>query len=125
MHFLKKASFGIILNGVSLYLLTYLVEEITYTGGFTVFVIGGVLLGLLNSFVKPLLKLVSVPFIIITGGLFLFVINALILWFLSYFLQVAAFRDATIVFPNLGTYVIGAVVFGLINWTLHLFIKND
>jgi putative membrane protein len=36
-------------------------------------------LGILNSFVKPVLQLLSLPFIIVSFGLFLLVINALLL----------------------------------------------
>ena len=36
-------------------------------------------LGILNAFVKPLLRLISLPFIILTFGIFLLVINALLL----------------------------------------------
>jgi putative membrane protein len=37
-------------------------------------------LSILNAFVKPLLRLISLPFIILTFGFFLLVINALLLW---------------------------------------------
>jgi putative membrane protein len=36
-------------------------------------------LGLLNTFIKPLLALISIPFIVVTFGLFLVVINAVLL----------------------------------------------
>ncbi|HEX2899201.1 MAG TPA: phage holin family protein [Bacteroidia bacterium] len=38
-------------------------------------------LGLLNSFIKPLLTLIAIPFILVTFGLFLVVINAVLLMF--------------------------------------------
>jgi len=38
--------------------------------------IAALVLGILNSFVKPILKVLSIPFIIMTLGLFLIVINA-------------------------------------------------
>ena len=41
--------------------------------------------GLLNAFVKPLLKLISLPFIVLTLGLFLVVVNALMLSLTSWF----------------------------------------
>ncbi len=37
------------------------------------------ILGAVTSFVKPLLQILSIPFIIVTLGLFLLVINALML----------------------------------------------
>lgn len=41
--------------------------------------IAALVLGILNVFVKPLLTLISLPFIIVTLGLFLVLINALLL----------------------------------------------
>ena len=45
--------------------------------------IAALVLGVLNAFVKPLLRLISLPFIILTFGFFLLVINALLLWMTS------------------------------------------
>ena len=42
-----------------------------------------VILGLINSVVRPVLKLLSCPLIILSLGLFVFVINALTLWLAS------------------------------------------
>jgi putative membrane protein len=123
MGFVLSPLMGIALNGVVLYLLTLTVEGISYTGGFKFFVIGGIVLGLINSLVKPFAKAISLPFIFITGGLFLIVVNIGILWFLSYLIDVIEFRDVTLSFQNAGTYVIGAIVFGIINWTFSFIIK--
>ena len=41
------------------------------------------LLGIINAFIRPVLMLLSLPFIIVTMGLFIFVINALLLLFVS------------------------------------------
>ena len=121
---LKKALIGVILNGIALYVLVSLVEEISYTGGIKFFIIAGLVIGLLNTFVKPLLKIVSLPFVLITAGLFLIVINALILWITSYFLNIIEFRDVTFTFVGTGSYLIGAILFGVVNWAEHLLIKN-
>lgn len=125
MGYIKKAILGVVLNGAALYALILLLPEVMYTGGFKFFVIGGLVVGFLNWAVKPVIKAVSLPFIFITGGLFLIVVNAVILWLLGYLLGVIEFRDVSLTFPNLGSYAIGAIVFGLINWAEHLIIKND
>ena len=41
-------------------------------------------IGLLNTFVKPLLVILTLPVTVITVGLFLFVINALMFWGAAY-----------------------------------------
>jgi putative membrane protein len=43
-------------------------------------------LGILNAFVRPVLKLLSLPLIILTLGFFLFVINAVLLYAVSWLL---------------------------------------
>lgn len=43
-----------------------------------------VVLALINTFIKPLLQLISFPITILTLGLFTFVINALLLMFAGY-----------------------------------------
>lgn len=125
MGFIKKIVIGIVLNALALYVLTVLVDEITYTGGIKFFILGGLIIGILNSVAKPILKVISLPVIFLTGGLFLIVINAGLLWFLSYFLGVIQFRDVTLAFPNMGSYAIGAIVFGVVNFAEHLVIKNE
>jgi putative membrane protein len=52
-------------------------------------VLAGLVFGLVNTFVKPLVKLLSLPFIILTLGILLFFINMAMLaltdWFVSGF----------------------------------------
>lgn len=42
-------------------------------------VVAALILGVLNAFVKPALRMLSLPFIILTFGLFLIVVNAIML----------------------------------------------
>lgn len=123
MSFILSPIINIVINGAGLYLLTYLVPDISYTGGLVFFVLGGIILGIINSIIRPIIKIISLPFILISGGLFMIAANMGILWFLSYFFTVAAFRDVTLVFPNWSSYVIGAIVFGIINWISNFIIK--
>lgn len=118
MSLFLKPVIGVAVNIVALFFLTKLVDGIVYTGGWEFFLVAGFVLAILNFIVKPLLKIVALPLVFITGGLFLIVINVFILWFLSYFLDVAQFHGITLLFQNTTVYVIGAVVFGLINWIL-------
>ena len=120
MNLITKPLFGIALNAVVLYLLTMAVTEITYTGGYKFFIIGGLFLGSINLVLKPVIKLLSLPVVVITGGLFLIIINIGVLWLLKYSVSVIQFQDVTLSFPNWAAYVIGAVVFGIINWIAHL-----
>jgi len=70
----------IIANSLALYLATLLVPNFLVSGGIKEYALAGLVLALLNMLVRPLLKLISLPFIIITFGLFTVAINAFMIW---------------------------------------------
>ncbi|MCI0687184.1 MAG: phage holin family protein [Sporichthyaceae bacterium] len=75
----------IIVNAVALAVAAWVVTGVDLTGSSTankVLTLLGVaaIFGLINTFIKPVVKLLSLPFIILTLGLLIFVINALLLW---------------------------------------------
>ena len=119
-HLLVKPFLALALNAAALYLLADLIDGISYSGGMQFLVLGGLLLTIINFTVKPLLKILSLPIAVLTGGLFYVLINVLVLWFVSYFFDVAAYNGLALSFENAGTYVIGALVFGVINWAQSL-----
>ena len=51
-------------NSVALFAASYFVAGFSFTGGLKEYAIAGVVLGLLNMTVKPVLKLISMPVII-------------------------------------------------------------
>jgi putative membrane protein len=63
---------------IAVWLAAAIVPGVEYVNAQDVLV-AAMVLGILNAFVKPLLQLVSIPFILVTLGLFLVVINALLL----------------------------------------------
>lgn len=72
------------ITSFSLYVAAWLVPGIRVEGSaWKIFALMAVILGLINSVVRPVLKLLSCPLIILTLGLFVFVINALTLWLAS------------------------------------------
>lgn len=126
MKYLKKAFVGVVLNAFALYFLTMTFPDaIHYTGGISFFILAGIVIGILNTFIRPVVTLLSLPFIFLTGGILMVFINAGVFWFLEYFLAVAQFRDVTLSFSGAQMYVIAAVAFGVINWAQHLIINNE
>ena len=69
-----------ILNAVALLAVAYLLPGIT-VASFGSALVAALVLGLLNSLVKPVLVLLTLPITIVTLGLFLIVLNALLFWF--------------------------------------------
>lgn len=73
----------VLVSAVALWAADYILPGFSVSGGVLAYLIAGVLLGALNTFVRPILKLVAFPLILVTLGLFTFVINAAILWFVA------------------------------------------
>jgi putative membrane protein len=63
----------------ALLLVAYLYPGVTVSS-FGAAMIAALVLGLLNTIVRPLLVLLTLPVTLLTLGLFLFVINALMFW---------------------------------------------
>ncbi len=73
-------------TGFALWVVTLLVGGISFVGGNStlqkigiIFVVG-VIFGLVNAFIKPVVQILSIPLYILTLGLFHVVINAFMLW---------------------------------------------
>jgi putative membrane protein len=69
-----------ILNAVALLVVAYILPGIT-VASFGSALVAALVLGLLNTLVKPLLILLTLPITVVTLGLFLLVLNALVFWF--------------------------------------------
>lgn len=107
------------LNAAVLFLIMYLMPDIHYTGGITFFVVAGLFLTIINMVLKPILKILAFPFLIVTAGLFMVIINAFLLWFLTFMLTTIKFQQVSLVIPSKGSYLVAAILFGLLNWVLN------
>jgi putative membrane protein len=73
-----------LITGFSLFVAAWLVKGIRIEGNaWTVFAVTAAVLGLVNTLIRPILKLLSCPLIILTLGLFVLVINGISLWLAS------------------------------------------
>lgn len=70
-------------NSVALFIAARYIEGVSFSGTFLDLLITGLVLGILNFFIKPILKILSAPLIVLTLGLFIFIINLFILWLLQ------------------------------------------
>jgi putative membrane protein len=78
---------------------------------YTTAILVAVALGFLNTFVKPVLKLLSLPVTVLTLGLFLLVINVAIIYIAAYFIQ--GFKVSGFMGPllfSIGLSVVGCVL---------------
>ncbi|HYL25788.1 MAG TPA: phage holin family protein [Burkholderiales bacterium] len=99
-----------LINTVALILVAYLLPGVS-VATFTSALVAALVLGLVNTVIRPILILLTLPVTILTLGLFIFVINGLLFWFVGSFIQgflVAGFWWG----------VLGAIVYSVISWLL-------
>lgn len=77
----------IVLNGVGLWAASKLLPGIHYDGGLLYLLLAGFVLGAVNLLIKPIVTLLSLPFVVLTLGLFFLVINGLMVWLVDFFLE--------------------------------------
>ena len=78
-----------IVIAVAVAVVAYFYPSISYGGELTNLIVIAVVLGLLNAFVKPILKLLTLPLNVMTFGLFGVVINAVLLLILAFLGDIA------------------------------------
>ncbi len=106
----------IVISAVSIWLATVLVPGLEVIGGsqtlvtVLVFLGVGLVFGLVNSIVKPIVKLISLPLYLLTLGLFALVVNALMLMLTGWF---SGFTEYGLRVDDFGTAVIGALVIAI------------
>jgi len=106
-----------LLNAVSLLTVAYLMPSIRVES-FAAALVAALVLGLVNTIVRPVLILLTLPATILTLGLFIFVINA------ALFLLVAHFVEGFAV-DGFGSAFFGAIVYSVISWLLsHLVLRS-
>jgi putative membrane protein len=113
MRFLLR----LVVAAFGLWVATMVVPGIRIEGGVGVLVAAALLLGIANAVVKPVVLVLSLPFLILTLGLFYFVVNAamfgLVAWLLNGF-HVHGFVPA----------LLGSLVVSVISWAGSAFVKD-
>jgi len=77
----------------------------------------GLVLGVVNAFVRPIILLISLPLTCATLGLFVFVVNAIMLWLVTLIPQLG-FHIDNILSALIGSILI-SLVSGLISKVVH------
>ena len=117
----------VVVNALALAAAAGLLAGITLTGAtegdrIVTLVLVALVFGVVNAVVRPVVKLLSLPFIILTLGLLIFVINALMLLLTSWLSQQLGLGFHV---DGFVTAVLGAVIVAVATWVLeHLLDRN-
>lgn len=87
-----------------------IIGGITLERDFWKLVLVAAIFGVINAVLKPVMVLLSIPFIVVTFGIALIVINAFML------LLTDAITDSLTI-DNFGSALLGALVISIVSWT--------
>jgi putative membrane protein len=120
-----KLILRIIINMIALAATAYLLgSRMEMTGGFVGLLVVAVIFGLVNAFIRPLVKFFSLPLTCLTLGLFTLVINAAML-LLTAFLAGSLLNITGGTIDKLITSFIAAIIISIISGVLSWFLADD
>ena len=99
-----------VLNALALIAVANFVPGI-HVDGFAAALIAAFFLGLVNTLIRPLLLLLTLPVTLLTLGLFIFVINGTLFWLVGSVLR-------GFIVDSFWHGVLGAVLYSIFSWAL-------
>ena len=99
-----------LINALALLAIKYIMPSITVDSFVTALIVA-VVLGLINTLVRPIFVILTLPVTILTLGLFIFVINGLLFWAAGSF--VPGFHV-----DGFWSGVFGAIIYSVISWAM-------
>ena len=107
----------IIINALAVVIASYLIKGIHLEITFINLLKISVMMGIVNIFIRPVIKILSLPFIILTFGLFTVIINTVLLLFISYIIP-------SLSIDNFWSALWGVFIISLTNYILSIFLKD-
>ena len=107
----------LLINMVAILIIAYLLPKVIRVDSWMAALVAAFLLGVVNTFIRPLLVLLTLPLAVVTFGLFLLVINGLLLWLVSAIVpgfHVNGFWGA----------LVGAILISIVSWILSSFVHS-
>jgi putative membrane protein len=109
----------ILVNAGALYVAVYLLDGITFVGEWWKLLLVALAFSLLNTYLRPILRILTLPITLITMGIFLLIINAAML------LLTSAISDGLQLgfhVADFGSAFLGAIVVAIVGWILSMFV---
>ena len=106
-----KVLFKLAINAVALWVVSYLIPGFFFAS-VQALIVTAIVFGIVNTFIRPVLQIITLPISIVTFGIAAFLINVLLLWLVS--LVVPGFNIV-----NFWTAVLASIVLSLTSWFLH------
>jgi putative membrane protein len=112
----------VIVNMIALWVAAWLIGGITLSTNLGEWLLVAVVFGLVNAFIKPIIKLFTLPINLATLGLFTIVINAFLLLLTAWLVPGLSFEDG--VFGNVVNALLASIVISIVSMILNWFLKD-
>ncbi len=110
-----------IINAIAIFLAIKFVPGIHLTSLFSIIWLA-LIFGLVNAFLRPLLKLLTCPLIVLTLGLFTLLINAFLFWLTG---QIGYAFGIILTFDGFWPIFWGALVISIVSIVMSLILKDE
>lgn len=114
----KKFLFRLLANAAGFLLADYVLAGVSFQGSYWSIAGAVLVFAFVNTFIKPVVTILSIPAIIFSLGFFYLIVNGLMLWLTS--ALVPGF-----VIEGLWNAVGMGLIVVLVNWTLHWLVEDD
>lgn len=114
MQFLLR----LLINAAALWVAIRFVPGIAFEGDWPRLFGVALLFGVLNAIIRPILFILTLPFLIVTLGLFTFILNAFMLWLTSAMSELFGLRFHV---DGFGAAFLGALVITVVSFALSMF----
>jgi len=117
MNFLLR----LLINAAALWVAIKIVPGITYQGGWAGLFGVALVFGVINAFIGPIIKILSLPVTFLTLGLFALVINGFLLWLTG---KLSTALGLQFQVQGCWTAIFGALVVSIVSALLSMFLKD-
>jgi len=126
----KNFAIRVVVNGVALWVAALVVNGVhlgegdsSWTTKVLTILFVALIFGVINAFIKPVVKLLSLPFIVLTLGLFTFIVNAFMLQITEW---ICGWLDLDFTIDHFfWDAVLAAVVITFVSWVLNIVLPDD
>jgi putative membrane protein len=120
---MRKLLISLGINAVALFAAVALVDGIIpQSDTWVSYIWLAVIFGLVNAFLKPVLKVVGCPFIILTLGLGAVLINTLLFYLAG---QIGTQFNVGFTVENFWAALLGAIIVSVVSFFLNIFLKDE
>ena len=117
-----KLILRILINAAAIWLASLLLDGFSFSGNIFSLIVVGIIFGLVNAFIRPVVKLLTLPITVITLGLFTLVINTIMLMLTVWFSSALSLTGG--LFANIFVAFVGAIIISVVSTMLSWFLPD-